>query len=211
MTRRRADRSDQRVPAGARRRSPSMQIDSAADLRRPGRHRHRERAAVQRGSDRVTSAGAADRDGRHPEGHQPLGDGCAAGVRGNRRQHEAAARRLLGRGVPLHDGIAYLEAITPTNPTAERDHEELSFPRPVAVIVCAIVQSGTIAQVPDTDALSGRPFGTSREGAAFAACFLRPADARRNSRSAWSVVTRVQTGTFPANRSNCFRPSPTRR
>ena len=53
------------------------QADRAGhDLRRPGGHRHRERAAVRRGagahrrSERV--AGAADRDRRGAQGHQPL-------------------------------------------------------------------------------------------------------------------------------------------
>ncbi len=42
---------------------------SAQDLRRPGGDRHRERAAVQRNEG---GAGAADRHGRDPEGHQPV-------------------------------------------------------------------------------------------------------------------------------------------
>ena len=47
-------------------------------------------------------AGAADRDGRHPECHRQFAVRRAAGVRGHRRKREASARRLLGRGIPLH-------------------------------------------------------------------------------------------------------------
>ncbi len=52
------------------------QIELVDDLRRPGRHRHRERAPAQRAarahrrSHRV--AAAADRDRRRAQGHQPL-------------------------------------------------------------------------------------------------------------------------------------------
>ena len=79
-----SDRRDRICRAGGRGRSPTSR-SSSADLRRPGGHRHRERAAVRGGAgaharaDR--SAGAADRDHRGAAGHQPLAGRPAAGVR----------------------------------------------------------------------------------------------------------------------------------
>ena len=61
----------------------------AADLRRPGGHRHRERAAVPGAGDAQPrprrGAGAADRDQRDPAGDQPLAHGPPAGARDGRR------------------------------------------------------------------------------------------------------------------------------
>ena len=68
---------------------------AAADFCRPGRHRDRECAAVQRDQG---GAGAADRDRRHPEGDRQLALGRAAGLRGDRDQRQPADRRLLDRG-----------------------------------------------------------------------------------------------------------------
>ena len=61
-----------------------------AKFRRPGRDRHRERAAVQRDQG---GAGAADRDGRHPQGDRQFAVGRAAGVRRHRR---SSSMRLIG-------------------------------------------------------------------------------------------------------------------
>ena len=71
------------------------------------------------------------------------------------------------------DGIAYLEAFTPTNPAADETHEA-SFPRPRRrfSIVCHSSRAGRSSQVPDTDTDCRTTFGISREGAAFVACFL---------------------------------------
>ena len=62
---------------------------AAADLRRPGRDRDRERAAVQRDQG---GAGATDRDGRGVARHQRLADGYAAGVRRHRAERSPAVR-----------------------------------------------------------------------------------------------------------------------
>ena len=104
---RRAGRRDRDLSPG----SPPVhrQADRAgAELRRPGRHRHREHAAAQRAapahrrSDRI--AGAADRDRRRAQGHQPLdvrsADRCsircvriaAAAVRRRHRHRSAVAK-----------------------------------------------------------------------------------------------------------------------
>ena len=65
---RRADRRDRHLPPGS---APvHRQADRAGEeLRRPGRHRHREHAAAQRAA-RI--AAAADRHRRRAQGHQPL-------------------------------------------------------------------------------------------------------------------------------------------
>ena len=89
---------------GAARRGAALlrEADQApGDLRRPGRDRHRERAAVpgaraaeprpQRG------ARAADGDGGDPAGHLELADRHPADVRGHRRERRAAVRGERGR------------------------------------------------------------------------------------------------------------------
>ena len=68
----------------------------AQDLRRPGRHRDRERAAVQPDQG---GARAADRDRRGAAGHQQLADRHAAGVRQDpRRAATRAVRRATSCG-----------------------------------------------------------------------------------------------------------------
>ena len=80
----------------------------AAKLRGPGRHRHRERAAVQRDQG---GAGPADRDLRDFARHQRVADRRTAGIRRHRAHRRAAValrpvihpalrqRRLLDRGI----------------------------------------------------------------------------------------------------------------
>ena len=95
------------------------------------------------------------------------------------------------------DGIAYLEAITPTNPAADEIMKN-SFPRPVADFQSfAIVQGGKIAQVPDTDALSDDIREIAR-GRGFRSMLLAPLMSGGTPIGLVSV-TRVQTGTFAAH------------
>ena len=61
-----------------RRPFPEQAVAAAADLCRPGRDRHRERAPVQRNQG---GARAANRDGRDSAGHQRFAHRCATGVR----------------------------------------------------------------------------------------------------------------------------------
>ena len=83
-----ADRHHQRHARRARHvRRPAG--PAAADLRRPGRDRDRERAAVQRDAG---GAGAADRDRRHPEGDRQFAVRRAAGVRGHRGERATGCR-----------------------------------------------------------------------------------------------------------------------
>src|SRR6516165_4790377 len=69
-----------------------------------------------------------------------------------------SAKRLLGgfsaAVVRVIDGIAHLEAITPTNPVADAMTKNL-FPRPVVDFQSfAMAQAGKVVQISDTDALS---------------------------------------------------------
>ena len=87
-----ADRSDHYSPNGGS--SVHREADRASrNLCRSGRHRHRERAAVQRtpGTQRriARGAGASDGNRRGARHHQPLADGRAAGARRHRRERRA--------------------------------------------------------------------------------------------------------------------------
>ena len=72
------------------------QIKLARNLRRSGRHRHRERALVQRTRRAqrgvARGAGASDGDIRGARHHQPLADGRAAGARRHRRERREGLR-----------------------------------------------------------------------------------------------------------------------
>ena len=80
---------------------PFTERRSTEDFRRPGCHRHRERAVVQRtaGAQCRTARGpgASDGNGRGARHHQPLANGCAAGTRCHRRErHTRLWDRRLG-------------------------------------------------------------------------------------------------------------------
>ena len=95
-------RADRRLCAGAQRACSVYATSSRAsyDLRRPGRHRDRERAAVRRGAGAHArphrSAATADRDRRSAESHQPLGVRSAGGVAHVGRVGVQALRRAHG-------------------------------------------------------------------------------------------------------------------
>ena len=90
-------RRDRRVPRGAG--SVSRKVHrTAADLRRSGRDRHRERAPVQRDEGR---ARPPDGVRRHSGRDQQLAHRRAARVRGD-RAHGAAPPRLRRRILPAH-------------------------------------------------------------------------------------------------------------
>ena len=112
-----------------------------------------------------------------------------------------SAKRLLGgfsaAVFRFIDGIAYLEAITPTNPAADEVMKN-SFPRPVADFSSfAIVQGGKIVQVPDTEALSDDIRDIAR-GRGFRSMLLAPLMSSGTPIGLVSV-TRVQPGTFAAH------------
>ena len=91
----RADRRDRHLPPGGA--AVHRQADRAgAELRRPGRHRHREHAAAQRAAPAhrrsLRIAGAADRDLRGAEGHLQLAGRAGAGVPGHAGERDAHLR-----------------------------------------------------------------------------------------------------------------------
>ncbi len=83
---------------------------AAADLRRPGGDRDRERAPVQRDQG---GAGAADRHRRGAAGDQQLGGRCDAGVRQDPRQLPAAFRERAARDLLVgdDDGMVHVGAM----------------------------------------------------------------------------------------------------
>ena len=93
----------------------------AADLRRPGGDRDRERAPVQRDQG---GARAADRDRRDPARHQRLADRRAAGVRRDRRARRAPAAAPTIGCVFLVDGELHAHRARP-----RRDAERLDAAR----------------------------------------------------------------------------------
>ena len=84
----RRHRHDQRHPQGAGRFRPGRR-EAAAHLRRSGRHRDPECAALQRDAG---GAGAADGLGRNPAGDRQFADRRAASVRRHRAQRRRAMR-----------------------------------------------------------------------------------------------------------------------
>ncbi|MGH6753455.1 MAG: GAF domain-containing protein, partial [Bradyrhizobium sp.] len=101
------------------------------------------------------------------------------------------------------DGIAYLEAITPTTPAADEIMRN-SFPRPVADFQSfAMVQDGRIVQVSDTDALSDDIRDIAR-GRGFRSMLLAPLMSSGTPIGLVSV-TRVQPGTFAVHHEQLLR------
>ena len=94
--RRSADRHDPRRTARAGRPFTERADRAPQDLRRPGRHRHRERPPVQGARAAQPrphrDARAADRDGRDPARHLQLADRRPARLRHHRPERGAALR-----------------------------------------------------------------------------------------------------------------------
>jgi GAF domain-containing protein len=110
-----------------------------------------------------------------------------------------SAKRLLGgfstAVFRFIDDIAYLQAITATNPAADEIMKN-SFPRPIADSPAfAMVQGGRIVQTPDTEALTSdiREIARAR---GFRSMLIAPLMSRGTPIGMLSV-TRVQAGTFP--------------
>ena len=78
---------------------------AAGDVRRPGRHRHRERPPVQGAGGPQPrphrGAGAADGHRRDPAGDRELADRRPAGLRHHRRERRPAVRRRVSRRLPV--------------------------------------------------------------------------------------------------------------
>ena len=98
------------------------------DLRRPGRHRHRERPPLHRAGGPQPrphrDARAADRDERDPARHLQLADRRPAGLRHDRRQRAQALRREVERGDPLrrqpHRARVALRPVRPRGDRGDR-------------------------------------------------------------------------------------------
>ena len=103
-------------------------VQLLADLRRPGRDRDREHAAVQRDPG---SAGAADRDRRHPEGDREFAVGRAAGVRGDRRQRGAAVRACSATITTLKDDKLHWNATAASIPGFDVERARTVYPTSV--------------------------------------------------------------------------------
>ena len=105
--------SDRRLRPGAADAGPvhATPDRTRANLRRPGRDRDRERAAVRRGAGAHArphrSAATADRDLRRAEGHQPLGVRSAGGVRYADRFRRRTLRRATAASICVRDGDVF--------------------------------------------------------------------------------------------------------
>ena len=184
---------------------------AAADLRRPGGDRDRERAPVQRDQG---SARAADRDRRGPARDQRLGDRDAAGLRRHRRARRAPDRCETRIRLPLRRRA---------DPHRERPRREPRGPGGCAQGVPDAPGDGvghrarrratawwstsaTCSRIPTSDyqTLDIARFAGYR--AVLAVPMLR----EREIVGA-IAVTRAEPGRSPNARSTCCRPSPTRR
>ena len=101
----------------------------AAQLRRPGRDRDPERAAVQRDKG---GAGAANRDGRNPQGHRRFAVGRATGVRGHRRKRKTPVAADTDAVVTRREGeYLHLAALTAGSEEG-RDVLQRLYPLPLS-------------------------------------------------------------------------------
>ena len=118
-------RSDRRIRAlaSARRAIHRTADRPGAELRRPGRYRHRERAAAQR---IAAIAGATDRDCRRTKGHLKFAGRIAAGVRGHAgERHANLPSRIWHAEISMTEApSAMLPCIIhrPNSQAAWRDH-----------------------------------------------------------------------------------------
>jgi two-component system NtrC family sensor kinase len=113
----------------------------------------------------------------------------------------SSAKRLLGgfsaAVFRFTEGIAHLEAMTPTNPAADEIMKN-SFPRPVADFQSfAMAQAGRIVQTPDTDALSDEIRDIAR-ARGFRSMLIAPL-LREGTPIGLISVTRVEPGPFSAH------------
>ena len=176
------------------------------DLRRPGRHRDRERAPVQRDQG---GARAADRDRRDPAGHQPARRPTCSrcSTRSPSAPCGCAARSAVSCAV---DGDTCIWSPSAARrPSAEVMRARFRC-RSTAARSGARDPRARAGQMPD---VAGRPrvraATRARSRAAIAAMLGVPMlrEGRRRRRSASGAG---EPGAFPTSRSRCCRPSPTR-
>ena len=150
---RRADRRHCRMAKRARR-LPRPLVETAADIRRPGCHRHRERAAVHRAGD---AQRRADRSARAADCHQRVLrviSGSPTDVQPVFETARAARRKLCQADVAVvsrfDGGPIELAAIHGLNPEAVRIVRAL-YPMPVdaASVTARTVRDATVVHIPD--------------------------------------------------------------
>ena len=101
------------------------------------------------------------------------------------------------------DGIAYLEAFTPTTPAAD-EVLKTTFPRPVANYApFRMAQAGEVAQIPDTEASTYELQNISR-ARGYRSMLYAPLMSDGMS-IGFIAVTRVQPGTFPDHHVQLLR------
>ena len=202
-------------PGGA---TVHRQADRAgAELRRPGRHRHREHAAAQRTapahrrSERV--AGAADRDLGGAEGHHQFARRTGAGVRG-----DAGERDPHLRGQVRHACSATTASYSTASPCIGTPPELVEFQRqrgpfqsakPDTTCSAACCGQKVVAHVLDDAAQIRRrchPAKYRRRAISLSQCRC----SRTTSWSAPSSSTARRCARSPTSRSSWCRTSPPR-
>ena len=147
------------------------QIELAEDLRRPGRHRHRERAPVHgaRGAQQRAAgrARAADRDQRAAQGDRAVHVRSPAGlrdagrergpaVRGRARVRSSASTVRCCESWPRHNVSPELRAFVEQNPDRARTRQRRGARRPRAAHASTSTMSRPTPSTP-TAAQAGRP------------------------------------------------------
>ena len=125
------------------------QIELVTELRRAGRHRHREHAAAQRAA-RI--AAAADRHRRRAQGHQPLDLRSADRARYAGRVGGAAVRGGYGRHLPVRRAMLYRMRAHATASRPNFDEFMSSAPRSSRSedsVVGRTLLEGKIVHIPD--------------------------------------------------------------
>ena len=205
-------------PGGA---AVHRQADRAgAELRRPGRHRHREHAAAQRAapahrrSHRI--AGAADRDLRGAQGHQQLARRSGTGVRGHAGERDAHLRGEFGI-VFRSDGerpASRLASIGVHRADAAELHGDRGPFVPAAGTrlgraACDKARSFTSRDTRPKQSSSRRAESAATHGGARSTACRADAQGRRAGRRHSSSTAR-RCGRSPTSRSSWSRTSPTR-
>ena len=220
----RGRRRSARSPSARRRVRPvHRQADRAAqDLRRPGGHRHRERAAVQGAGGaqpRAHEAGAADGDQRDPAGDQPARRPTCS--RCSTRSCAAPCTLCgarIGAACPRSTASCRIVAAAATRPdngsmdvaTVRFRGAAVAMPR-LGRAILRRARSSISRTSPRSRPRHGRAVQTVRarrfaQRPGRAAC-----SASGSAIGAISVADRRRPGRSPTTRSRCSRPSPTRR
>ena len=180
-------------------------VGAGQDVRRPGGDRDPERAPVQRDEG---SAGAADGDGRDPQGHQRLAHRHPAGVRRDRHECRPAVRtqgraahgrgrRIAAAGAKLRRG----RRVPRRGPDADRPRQPRRPRRASSVARCRIPTRMRPPQRP-TRALIRRSWHSARSPRRRSCATAR--------RSASSRCRPPTPGRCRTSRWRCSRRSPTR-